>query len=285
MATRIEERGVRSLLFVPAHAPSKLMRALESGADALILDLEDSVEPTAKAEARRLAAQFLAEHAPRKNRPLLYVRVNGLDSGLTAADLAAVVPGAPDGLMLPKPRSGACVAAFAQAIEAEERRASLSVGGLRIIAIATETPEALLSMGSFVACDPRLAGLAGRRRPQHGPQRQLLPRRGGSAYAALRTGQNSLPDGGPRRWGSRHRRSVYGVSRSGWPRPRGPRGRTGRLLGKTRHPSRPSPSDQPGLHAIGRNEDGGRSHRGCVRRPGRPGRHLLAWPDAGQAPP
>jgi citrate lyase subunit beta/citryl-CoA lyase len=160
MTAPAEDWLVRSLMFVPAHAPSKLARALESEADALVLDLEDSVEPAAKAEARRLAAQFVAEHRPRRDRPRLYVRVNGLDSGLTQDDLAAMAPARPDGLMLPKPRSGACVSAFAQAVEAEERRISIPAGAVRIIAIATETPGSLLAMGSFVGCDPRLAGLA-----------------------------------------------------------------------------------------------------------------------------
>jgi citrate lyase subunit beta / citryl-CoA lyase len=160
MTARPEDWLIRSLLFVPAHSPSKLAHALESEADALILDLEDSVEPAAKEEARRLAALFLKTNGARPNRPRLYVRVNGLDSGLINEDLAAIAPCAPDGLVFPKPRSGSCVTAFAQAIEAEERRASTPLGSTRIIAISTETPQALLTMGSFVDCSPRLTGLA-----------------------------------------------------------------------------------------------------------------------------
>jgi citrate lyase subunit beta/citryl-CoA lyase len=166
MPARPEDLGVRSLLFTPADAPSKLMRALESEADAIILDLEDSVESRAKDGARRQAARFLAEHqfrhenSPRQMRPRLYVRVNGLESGRTADDLSAVVPWAPDALVLPKPLSGACVSRFAEAVEAEERRVSPPRAPIPVIAIATETARALLAMGTFVDCSPRLAGLA-----------------------------------------------------------------------------------------------------------------------------
>lgn len=160
MTARPEDWLVRSLLFVPAHSASKLAHAHESEADALILDLEDSVEPAAKEEARRLAALFLKTNGPRTNRPRLYVRVNSLDSGLINEDLAAIVPCAPDGLVFPKPSSGDCVSTLAQAIEAQERRSSTPIGNTRIIAISTETPQALLTMPSFVDCSPRLAGLA-----------------------------------------------------------------------------------------------------------------------------
>lgn len=162
MAARPEDWLLRSFLFVPAHQPSKMERAFESEADALILDLEDSVERASKEEARRQAALFLAAKGPVTHRPRLYVRVNGLGSGLIHDDLAAVAPHTPDGFVLPKPLSGACVTALAKAIETEEQRANLSAqaGGARIIAIATETPQALLSMGSFMESSPRLSGLA-----------------------------------------------------------------------------------------------------------------------------
>src|SRR5919202_1056978 len=97
---------MRSLLFVPGDSPRKLAKGLESGADALILDLEDSVGPDAKAEARGVTARVLAEAGA---NPLLFVRVNALDTGLTDADLDAVLPGRPHGVVLPKAVSGADV--------------------------------------------------------------------------------------------------------------------------------------------------------------------------------
>src|SRR5579862_7384545 len=95
-----EEAGMklRSLLFVPGDRPERMEKALGYGADALILDLEDSVAASAKPAAREAAAGFLA----RPTRPVpLFVRINPLDGGLADEDLAAVVHAAPDGIMLP----------------------------------------------------------------------------------------------------------------------------------------------------------------------------------------
>src|SRR6516164_8568528 len=93
---------MRSLLFVPADSPGKLGKALDCGADALILDLEDSVAPERKEAARDGAADFLTQTLSAPSRPHLIVRVNGLATGLIDADLDAVVPARPDAIMLPK---------------------------------------------------------------------------------------------------------------------------------------------------------------------------------------
>src|ERR1700677_3664442 len=93
---------MRSLLFVPGDSEKKLAKALESGADALILDLEDSVALAAKPRARGAVAAFIAATRALAVRPRVYVRVNPLDGGLTEADLDAVMPAGPDGIMLPK---------------------------------------------------------------------------------------------------------------------------------------------------------------------------------------
>jgi citrate lyase subunit beta/citryl-CoA lyase len=99
---------MRSFLFVPADSESKLEKAIASGADALILDLEDSISTERKAVARETALAFL-KRAPRHDgAPRLYVRVNGLATGLTDDDLA-VVAGRPDGIMLPKAEGGPAV--------------------------------------------------------------------------------------------------------------------------------------------------------------------------------
>src|SRR5436305_8012988 len=92
--------SMRSLLFVPADSERKLAHGLESGADALILDLEDSVAAANRPTARRLAREFLETHGPERIRR--YVRINPLPSGLALDDLAATIPGRPDGILLPK---------------------------------------------------------------------------------------------------------------------------------------------------------------------------------------
>ena len=91
---------MRSLLFVPADSERKLDRARHSGADALILDLEDSVVPANRSMARRQARAFLASSG--STDFLRYVRVNPLASEVALDDLVAVVPERPDGILLPK---------------------------------------------------------------------------------------------------------------------------------------------------------------------------------------
>lgn len=146
----------RSFLFVPADAPAKIAKAQASGADAVILDLEDSVALSAKPQAREVAAQTLA--GPRAG-PELWVRVNPLASGLALADLAAVIPHAPAGIVLPKPDSVADVVTLAHYLDAFEAAAGLAPGRTHILPIATETPASVFSLGSYVSAGPRLAGL------------------------------------------------------------------------------------------------------------------------------
>ena len=93
---------MRSLLFIPGDSPRKLDKGVGSGADALLIDLEDSIAPERKAEARATTTAFLKEVRPVKDRPRLFVRINGLATGLTDDDLDAVVAAAPDGIMFPK---------------------------------------------------------------------------------------------------------------------------------------------------------------------------------------
>lgn len=149
----------RSLLFVPANDERKLAKALGSGADVLLIDLEDSVAPESKAAARAIAAAFLAARIGKADgdRPKLYVRVNGLETGLTQDDLAAIMPSRPDGIMLPKANSGADVSALARMMDDTGGEAGSQAG---IIAIATETPLALLQMHSFVGVESRLRGMS-----------------------------------------------------------------------------------------------------------------------------
>jgi citrate lyase subunit beta/citryl-CoA lyase len=154
-----EALSPRSLLFVPASDTRKLSKALGSGADLLILDLEDSVSFESKIAARDNAKAFLAEYSAGDERPLLYVRVNSFDTGLTADDLAAVLAQEPDGIMLPKANSGLDVARLSASLDAGEQAAGLRVGQTEIIAIATETPAAVLQLHTFAGVTSRLRGM------------------------------------------------------------------------------------------------------------------------------
>src|SRR6516165_523508 len=100
---------MRSLLFTPADSPKKLDKAMASGADAVIVDLEDSISREGKARARESAAAFLKGAVAATARPQILVRVNGLQTGLTDADLDAIVAAKPDAIMLPKAEGGASV--------------------------------------------------------------------------------------------------------------------------------------------------------------------------------
>lgn len=133
---------LRSLLFVPGDRPERFAKAAASGADALILDLEDSVVPAHKAVARAAIAARLA--TPRA-LPLI-VRVNPLGSDFIDDDLVAVLPGKPDAIMLPKAEGAPSIAALAG-------------GGIPVLPVATETPAAIFELGSYRACADRLAGL------------------------------------------------------------------------------------------------------------------------------
>jgi len=147
---------MRSLLFVPADSDRKLARGLESGADALILDLEDSVAAANRATARRLAREFLEAHG--SDRIRRYVRINPLASGLALDDLAATVAGRPDGILLPKCTPDE-VRIADHYLSAFETAAGATVGAIQIIAIATETPQAVFALGGYTGASPRLEAI------------------------------------------------------------------------------------------------------------------------------
>jgi citrate lyase subunit beta / citryl-CoA lyase len=150
---------MRSFLFIPGDSPKKLDKGMGSGADALLLDLEDSIAAERKAEARATAAAFLKQARAAKGRPRLYVRINGLATGLADDDLDAVVAGHPDGILLPKAEGGAAVMHCDAKITAREAIHGLSDGALDIIAIATETAAALFLAGTYGGASKRLKGL------------------------------------------------------------------------------------------------------------------------------
>jgi citrate lyase subunit beta/citryl-CoA lyase len=150
---------MRSLLFVPADGGRKLDKAMASGADAVIVDLEDSVAAERKAEARKSAAAFLQDAVKAASRPRLLVRVNGFGTGLTDADLEAIVPARPDAIMLPKAEGGAGVVHADAKLAAREAMSGLPDGHIKIVAIATETASALFLAGTYGGASARLEGL------------------------------------------------------------------------------------------------------------------------------
>lgn len=150
---------MRSLLFVPGDSRRKLDKALGSGADALLIDLEDSVDAAAKDEARRVTAAFLAEHRDAAGRPRLFVRVNGIATGLTDRDLDGVMPASPEGIVLPKAVGGSDVAHLGAKLAVREAEFGLDDGATRILAIATETAAGVFALGTFAGASHRLAGL------------------------------------------------------------------------------------------------------------------------------
>ncbi|EKF17868.1 HpcH/HpaI aldolase/citrate lyase family protein [Nitratireductor pacificus] len=149
---------MRSLLFVPGDSPRKLEKALGSGADVLIVDLEDSVGLDSKEEARRVAADFLSG-VREKSAARLYVRVNDLASGMTEDDLAAVMAGRPDGIMLPKAEGGTDVAHLSASLRVHEAAHGVDDGATRILPIITETAIGVLNAASYRNASRRLAGL------------------------------------------------------------------------------------------------------------------------------
>jgi citrate lyase subunit beta/citryl-CoA lyase len=147
---------LRSMLFVPADSERKLAKAGGAGADALILDLEDSVLPERKAAARTMACDYLRAHA---GGTPLWVRINDLTSGELLKDLAAVLPARPAGIVLPKIRGPEDVTTVANYLEVLEEVHGIAAGGVAMVALVTETPSAVLRMGELVRTSmPRLTG-------------------------------------------------------------------------------------------------------------------------------
>ena len=150
---------MRSLLFVPADSARKLDKAMSSGADALIVDLEDSIALDGKARARAAAAAFLKDAMANAQRPYLMVRVNGLRTGLTDADLDAIAPAKPDAIMLPKAEGGAAIVHADAKLAVREAQNDLPDGHIKILPIATETAAALFMVGTFAGASARLIGM------------------------------------------------------------------------------------------------------------------------------
>jgi citrate lyase subunit beta / citryl-CoA lyase len=146
---------MRSMLFVPGDRPERFAKAVASGADSVIFDLEDAVVPGSRPEARRAILRFVA--AADRKVPL-WVRINPVESRDALADLEAVLEGRPDGIMLPKARDGADVERASQWIGDLEARHGMAPESVRLIALITESAAAVLNARTFTTPPARVRG-------------------------------------------------------------------------------------------------------------------------------
>ena len=152
----------RSWLFVPGDSERKLAKAASTGADAIIVDLEDAVVAEARPAARGLAAEWLAAHRPQVAQHKLerWVRINPLDTPYWRDDIVAIMRGAPDGIVLPKASGPEQLRQLAAEIYELEQRNGVSSGSTRIVPLVSETAAAALTIPDYVGASlPRLGGL------------------------------------------------------------------------------------------------------------------------------
>ena len=148
----------RSWLFAPGDSEKKMTRAAEGPADIVICDLEDAVAESGKLAARAMVHDFLkARDAEARKR--LWVRINPLDSQHALADLAAIMPAAPGGIMLPKSRGREDVELLDHYLSAFETVAGMPLGSTRVIVIVNEVPEGMFTTNSYVGA-PRVGALS-----------------------------------------------------------------------------------------------------------------------------
>lgn len=147
---------LRSLLFVPADSEKKLAKSQSSPADALILDLEDSVAAQNRPQARGLVKEFLKE----KHAQSIWVRINPLGSEDFIRDVESVVGSNPAGLVIPKPDGPQALREIDNHISTREAKAGLHHGDIKLLPVATETPEAVLTLGEYRVPPPRLIAMS-----------------------------------------------------------------------------------------------------------------------------
>ena len=275
---------MRSLLFIPADDEKKLGKGLATGADALILDLEDAVSLPRKAAARALAAQYIADTRPHEGRPRIYVRINALDTELWQDDVSSVAGMRPDGILLPKARSGEDVHKLSIALNHEEERAGAPMGATRIVALVTETPISLLQLHTYVDSSSRLEGLTW----------------GAEDLSAVLGARSNREDDG-RAWTSPYRLArdltLFAAAAAGVQaidtvfvnfrdaeglRPGVPRGGARRLHGQDGNPPEPGRGDERGFHAERGRGGAEPRDRGAVRRQPASRRAHLSRADGGQ---
>jgi citrate lyase subunit beta/citryl-CoA lyase len=156
MATQ-ENVNARSWLFAPGDSERKMEKATASAADIVLIDLEDAVAEAQKGAARSMVSAFLKANVKQHER--LWVRINPLQGPHALADLAAVMPAVPGGIMLPKPRGRADAELLNHYLTALEAVSGTAAGTTKIILLVGETAEGLLAAGSYVGV-PRVAAMS-----------------------------------------------------------------------------------------------------------------------------
>jgi len=147
---------MRSWLFAPGDSEKKMAKAAAGSADIVVFDLEDAVAPEEKPKARAMVRAFL--DAQPEDRSRLWIRINPLDGPHALVDLAAVMPGRPGGIMLPKARGRADVELLDHYLSALEASAGIEPGSTRVIALVTETAAAMFTTGDYAGA-PRLVAM------------------------------------------------------------------------------------------------------------------------------
>jgi citrate lyase subunit beta / citryl-CoA lyase len=151
-----ESVNARSWLFAPGDSERKMEKATGSPADIVLLDVEDAVAEGEKPKARAMIAAFLNANAQHRER--VWVRINPLQGPHGLADLAAIMPARPGGIMLPKPRGRADMDLLNHYLTALEAASGITLGATKVIALVTETAESMLAVGSYAGA-PRLAAM------------------------------------------------------------------------------------------------------------------------------
>ncbi len=148
--------AARSWLFAPGDSERKMAKAVGTPADIVVFDLEDAVAESEKPKAREMIAAFLSAH--QAARPRLWVRINPLQGPHALADLAAVMPSRPGGIMLPKAHGRADVEVLDHYLSALEAAAGTELGATKVIVLVTETAGAMFTTGSYAGA-PRMVAM------------------------------------------------------------------------------------------------------------------------------
>ena len=264
MTTSGEHFKARSWLFAPGDSERKMEKATAGSADIVLFDLEDAVAPEEKPKARTMVRDFLKAQSSGHER--LWVRINPLDGPHAVADLAAIVPGRPGGIMLPKARGRADVELLDHYLTALEVANGIEQGSIKVIALVTETAEAMFTTGDYKGA-PRLVAMTwGAEDLADALERQRESQSRRQLRVHLSAGAQPVPDrrSNRRRAADRDDSGRFQGSRRSAQARRASASR--RLSRHAGDPSGAGRRDQRGIHAERRGNGGGAGDRRSVRR-------------------